>query len=146
MQTGQTTKHVLWSGAWVLSVIAAFGAGFWASNYVFEKVTSTDYLTMELVQAIETQHTLELLDGGVAEKARESLNLQMDSHILALAHLSEYSSSEKDREAADKFLRRVAKHRKTYKVVYPDYLASSEMRKTQTMIEEILQSKDNDKK
>lgn len=146
MQTSQTTKRVLWGGAWILSVIAAFGAGFWATNYVFEKVLSTDYLTMELVQAIETQYTLELLDSGAAGKARESLNLQMDTHILTLAHLSEYSTSEKDREATDKLLRRVAKHRKTHKVVYPDYIASGEMREAQTMIEEILQSKGNDNK
>ena len=124
---------------------AAFGIGFWVASYTFGTVLSTNYLTTELVEAIQTQHNLEQLDNGLPEKARENLNLRMDGYILALASLSEHSTSEKDREATNKFLRKVAEHRKMHKAIYPGGLSSGELREAQAMIAEILKSRENNK-
>src|SRR5450830_1406766 len=103
MNINQTTKRFLWAGGWVLSVIAAFSIGFWLYSYSLEKIVATDYLNRELVEAIKTQHYLKLLDNGSTEEARQSLNLNMDGNIMTIAVLSENTTSEKDRETADKF-------------------------------------------
>ena len=143
MNINQTTKRFLWAGGWVLSVLAAFAIGLWVASYSFGMFVSTNYLSRELVEAIQTQHYLEFLDNGVPEKARQSLNLRMDGHILTVASLSEYTGSEKDRETANKFLRRVAEHRKKHKPTYPDGISSGEMREVEAMIAEILKSRES---
>lgn len=145
MQITQTTKRALWVGGWVLSVITAFGAGFWVASYTLGMVLSTSYLSRELVDAIQTQTTLELLDDRAPEKARQSLNLKMDGHILLMASLVEQTTNEKDRESTNRFLRRVAEHRKKHKPIYPDGLSSGELREAQAMIAEILKSKEQTK-
>lgn len=142
MNINQTTKRFLWAGGWVLSVIAAFSIGFWLYSYSLEKIVATDYLNRELVEAIKTQHYLKLLDNGSTEEARQSLNLNMDGNIMTIAVLSENTTSEKDRETADKFLRRVAEHRRKHKDIYHDDLTSGELREVQSKIAEILKSKE----
>lgn len=145
MQISQTTKWLLWGGSWSLSIAAAFGVGFWVASSTFETVFSTNYLTRELVEAIQTQHILEQLDNQSPETAQEGLSLRMDGHILMLASLSEHSTSEKDRAATNKFLRKVAEHRRTHKSIYTENLSSSELDKAQAMIAEILKSREINK-
>jgi hypothetical protein len=140
MQLSQTARRVLWTGGWALSVLGAFAAGFWVASYMLGTVLSTNYLTRELVEAIRAQNDLELLDERSPERLRQSLSLRVDSHILALAALAEHSVSATDRGAADRFLRRVAEHRRKHKATYPDGLSSGEQRETQKMIAEILES------
>ena len=143
MNISQTTKRFLWVGSGVLSLLAAFGIGFWVNSYSFGLVLSTSVLTRELVEAIQTQSVLELLDNGTPERARQSLNLRMDGHILVLDSLSKNTVSEKDRDTANKFLRRVAAHRMKHKPTYPDGLSSGELREVQAMIAEILKSRED---
>lgn len=144
MNPSQTTKRFLWAGGWVLSVLAASGIGLWFVDDAFRVVISTDYLTRELEQAIQTQDYLELLDKGSSEKARQTLSHRMDLYILTVASHSEHTASDKDREATNRFLRRVAEHRKKHETAYPG-LSSGELREFQARIAEILKSKESNK-
>jgi uncharacterized protein (DUF2267 family) len=99
-----------------------------------------------LVEAIQAQHILEYLDSGAPTKAKASLHLSMDGHIMVIGSLLETTSSEKDRESAKRFLRRVAEHRKKYPASYPEQLKSPEFEEVRAMVAEILKSAENEPK
>jgi len=145
MQINQLTKRSILIAGWALSVVAATYVGFWFSSVAYAKVLSTTSLSSILAEAIQTQSALEKLDNGETKKARESLRLQMDGHILALANFSEYSASEKDRETTNKLLRKISEHRNNHKDLYPEFHTSEQLHEAQTMIAEILKRNENRK-
>jgi hypothetical protein len=142
----ETTKRVLWASGWMLSVLGAFGGGLWAALYFYGLMQSTPFLTRELVEAIQAQYILEYLDGGTPTKAKASLHLRMDGHIMVIGSLLETTSSENDRQSAKRFLRRVAEHRKKYSASYPEQMKSSDFEEVRKMVAEILKSAENEKK
>ena len=142
----ETIKRGCWVGGWVLSVLGAFGGGLWAALHFYGLLQSTPLLTRELAEAIQTQHILEYLDSGAPTKAKASLHLTMDSHVMVIGALLENTASEKDRETAKKFLRRVSEHRKEFPALYPESMKSSELDEARAMVAEILKSAGNERK
>ena len=145
MQINQATKRFFFGVSWALSLVAATYSGYWFAADSFATLLSTSALSREIVEAIQTQNTLEKLDNGTPEIAREGLRLRMDGHILALANFSEYSASEKDRETSNKLLRRVAAHRKNHQSLYSESPTSEQLRQANAMIEQILKNKETNR-
>ena len=147
-------KKSLWVLGWLASVAAAFAGGIWAEEHFIIRSQATSIFTQELVVAIDAQRYLENLDRGKPKELREDLITTLNSKIMLLSAFMDYAGSDKDRESAKKFLRRVAEHRRKYPVVYrqiPESVpgaadANAEFKKAHDYVDEILRSYTDEKK
>ncbi|MCD4691426.1 MAG: hypothetical protein K8R79_00810 [Calditrichales bacterium] len=114
------------------------GSMFGASQNFMEGLLNNLLMENALLEATIAFRHIENIDQGNIEKAKESMNLFLDSHIITIDQLVLDSPNEKYKKRAKRFLARIAKHRKKHPVPERTIKPTQGEMNTSDIIQEIL--------
>ena len=101
----------------VIASIAIFIAGAYLGIYFFSKLISNNLFHDAFNQSIQTNHTLQILDKGDVDRAREMLKLDLDVAIIQMDFMYEYADLESQITTC-KILKNIALHREEFDEKY----------------------------
>jgi len=105
----------------VIIVIGVFVGGFYFGIHTVASMKNTSILQDNFMQSTQIVRTLEYLDDGKVELARQIMLLNLDTTILSMDSIAKYSDN-KSYETACNILKSIAKYRKNNQVKYSNYI------------------------
>ncbi len=108
-------KQIIVCIVFIVVTIAAFIGGAYSGVYLFASMKGTTMFEDAVVETSLLLPAMKNLDKGEYEKARQSLQVSIDSGIVAIDSLTEVVG-EKEQEFACKIISSIAKHRAEYPV------------------------------
>lgn len=108
-------KQIIVSVIFIVSIVAAFIGGAYSGIYLFALIRGTTMFEETVVETSLLLPTMNALDKGEYEKARQSLKVSIDSGIIGIDSLADVVG-EKEQEFACKILSSIAKHRAEYPI------------------------------
>jgi hypothetical protein len=124
---------------YVLSVALAiiiFFAGVYAGMHCFAAIKSTTMLQDIFLSSVEINVTLEHLDKGETEKARQFLLLKQDGIILGFDNLSKYADASSYRTGC-KIIKMIEQNRKNNPSLYASYSYGDNIEKVDVIKKEV---------
>ena len=114
---------VLLGGVGIAAVL--FAAGFVAGVYFISPIAGHRMLQDELITAVRTYSTLDQLDHGNIQGAKDSLNTTLDGSILAIDMFLQEAPNDHSMQSAAVWLKRIARHREQYPVPMQSTIAET---------------------
>lgn len=139
-------RSVLITGAGLVLLAVAFGAGAWVGSDVVGTFHGYQGLPRASANASLLHRKLLLLDGNDSKTLREEIDMELDGELLAMCTLAkERSGSSSDAIAtARKILQRVARYRNeqppSYPAAYASQVDATARTKLQACLDEALAS------
>ncbi len=122
----------------ISSAIFIGGSMYGVSQNFMEGLLNNSSMENALAEGTIAFSHIEKIDQGNIESAKESMNLFLDSQIIAIDQLIIDSPNEKFKQRANAFLARIAKHRKENPVPERTLKATQGELSTSSFVQDIL--------